>query len=256
MNVIARWSSLIALAGLMAGCSNPAADVTAARVGDAQPVAEADPAEGLEQPREIAGSESPDSAPADDAAPDAGEVVAFDGSDSTIDFVGSKLVGGGHDGGFKAFTGQFVLAPETGEVKSVSTTIDMDSIWSDNEKLTGHLKNEDFFEVPTYPEAEFVSTAIAAAAGGAEGATHEVTGNLTLHGVTKSVTFPATVAVSDSAVTLDSEFKIDRTIWGIVYGAESDVRDRIINKDVVIRLDINASRDAAPADASPAEDAE
>lgn len=256
MNVIARWSSLIAVAGLLAGCSNPAADVTAAKVGDAQPVAEADPAEGLEQPWEIAGSESPDPAPADADAAEAGEVVAFDGSDSTIDFVGSKLVGGGHDGGFKQFTGRFVLAPGSGEVRSVSTTIDMDSIWSDNEKLTGHLKNEDFFEVPSYPESEFVSTAIAAASGDAEGATHEVTGNLTMHGVTKSVTFPATVAVSDAGVTLDSEFKIDRTLWGIVYGAESDVRDRIINKDVVIRLDINASRGESPSDASPAEDAE
>jgi polyisoprenoid-binding protein YceI len=250
MNVIARWSSLIVLAGLVAGCSNPAADVTAAKVGDAQPVAEAEAAEGVETSWEIAGSEAADAAPAEAAAPATGDVVAFDGSNAKIDFVGSKLVGGGHDGGFKDFTGQFVLAPETGDVTSVSTTIDMNSLWSDNDNLTGHLKNQDFFEVETYPESEFVSTAIAPASASTEGATHEITGNLTMHGVTKSVTFPATVAVTDELVSLDSEFKIDRTIWGIVYGAESDVRDKIINKEVVIRLDIDAPRGAAEAESA------
>jgi polyisoprenoid-binding protein YceI len=253
MNVIARWSSLIVLAGLIAGCSNPAADVTAAKVGDAQPVAEADPAEAIETSWEVAGSEAASTTEGEAAAAPAApteNTVAFDGSNAKIDFVGSKLVGGSHDGGFKTFTGQFVLAPETGEVTSVSTTIDMNSLWSDNDNLTGHLKNQDFFEVETYPESEFVSTAIAPASSEAEGATHEVTGNLTMHGVTKSVTFPATVAVTDETVALDSEFKIDRTIWGIVYGAESDVRDRVINKEVVIRLDIDAPRGAAEADAT------
>ncbi|RUL84230.1 YceI family protein [Tautonia sociabilis] len=259
MNVIARWSAMLALAVLMiAGCSDPTADVTAAKVGEAQPVADSDPVAALSVTEfeadadananaepDLQGAAEPESEPA--VAAEGGESVLFDGSNSSIGFFGSKLVGGGHDGGFKTFSGRFVLNPE-GEVVSVSATIDMNSLWSDNDQLTGHLKNEDFFEVNTYPESEFVSTSITPASAGAEGATHEVTGNLTMHGVTKSVTFPATVAVTDSAVTLDSEFKIDRTIWGIVYGADSDVRDRIINKDVVIRLDIDAPRGSSAAE--------
>ncbi|MEW4569956.1 YceI family protein [Tautonia sp. JC769] len=251
MNVLARWSAPFALLLLVAapGCSNPAADVTAAKVGDAQPVpgeSDATPADaGLE-----AEAEESDAAPvaADEAALAAAEEAAFDGSNSSIDFVGSKLVGSSHDGGFKTFTGRFVLPAGGDSIRSVSVTIDMNSIWSDNDRLTGHLKNEDFFEVETYPESEFVSTAIVADT--SEGGTHEITGNLTLHGVTKSVSFPATVAITDEAVSLDSEFKIDRTIWGIVYGSEADVRDNIINKEVVIRLDVDAPRGAEAEEAA------
>jgi polyisoprenoid-binding protein YceI len=244
MNILARWSALGSLLVLVAaaGCSNPAADVTAAKVGDAQPV----PAESDAATTETADAETADAETGveaeGEAAPAAAEEVAFDGSSSTIDFVGSKLVGSSHDGGFKSFTGKFLLPPDGASIASVSVTIDMNSIWSDNERLTGHLKNEDFFEVETYPESEFVSTAIEPVSSG-EG-THEITGNLTMHGVTKSVSFPATVAITDEVVTLDSEFKIDRTIWGIVYGSEADVRDNIINKEVVIRLDVDAPRGA------------
>ncbi|WP_152049594.1 YceI family protein [Tautonia marina] len=242
MNIIARWSALISLLAFVAltGCSNPAADVTAAKVGDAEPI----PAEA-----EVTTTETETEVEVEgEAAPAAAEEVAFDGSSSKIDFVGSKLVGSSHDGGFKSFTGRFLLPPDGESISSVSVTIDMNSIWSDNDKLTGHLKNEDFFEVETYPESEFVSTAIVADT--SNGGTHEITGNLTLHGVTKSVSFPATVAITDEAVSLDSEFKIDRTIWGIVYGSEADVRDNIINKDVVIRLDVDAARGAEATEAA------
>ncbi|WP_169977336.1 YceI family protein [Tautonia rosea] len=242
MNVIARWSALSSLLVFLAaaGCSNPAADVTAAKVGEAQPVPGESDVTATETETEAEGEA--------DAAPAEGEEVAFDGSSSKIDFVGSKLVGSSHDGGFKSFTGQFLLPADGDSISSVFVTIDMNSIWSDNDRLTGHLKNEDFFEVETYPESEFVSTAIVADTSG--GGTHEITGNLTMHGVTKSVSFPATVAITDAAVTLDSEFKIDRTIWGIVYGSEADVRDNIINKDVVIRLDVDAPRGADATEAS------
>lgn len=237
MNSLARWIAPICLASLVvAGCSNPASDVTAAKVGDAQPVpTDSDTLAGGDTGTALADPDAAAPAPSP-----SGEVATFDGESSKIDFVGSKLVGGSHDGGFKTFDGRFVLTPEGDSLKSVNVAIDMNSTWSDDEKLTGHLKNEDFFEVETYPDAEFVSTAITpdTSAGG----THEITGNLTLHGVTKSITIPATVAITDEAVSLDSEFKIDRTLWDIVYGAESDVRDRIINKDVVIRLDVDATR--------------
>ena len=243
MIALPRWTAMLALAALAAGCSsNPADDVPTATVGAAQPV----------------DSEATDGAPALDASGPAdvpevpeGTVVAFDGTSSKINFVGSKPIGAKHDGGFKDFQGQFVLDEGTDEVRSVEATIDMNGLWADNEKLTGHLKNEDFFEVATYPEAAFASTAIEpvslASAGGdaSEDATHSVTGNLTLHGQTKSITFPATIAVADDAVTLDADFAIDRTDWGVVYGSDSSMGDNMIRKEVVITLDLDADRAAA-----------
>ena len=246
MHSLHRWTATLSLAALAAGCSsNPADDVAEASVGEAQPVVSAAAAPA---PDVAAGGE-----PA--AAPEAieGEVVAFDGTDSKINFVGSKPIGAKHDGGFKDFEGQFVLDEETDKVKSVSTTIDMNGLWADNEKLTGHLKNKDFFEVETYPDAEFVSTKIepislaSAGAEEADKATHTVTGNLAMHGETKSISFPATVAVSDEAVTLDAEFSIDRTDWGVVYGSDSSMGDNMIRKEVVLTLDLDADRTAEAA---------
>ena len=90
----------------------------------------------------------------------------------------------------------------------MTADIDMASTWSDNEGLTGHLKSPDFFDVAKHPKATFVSTEITP--GGEKGASHTVTGNFTLHGVTKSISFPATITVSDGSAKVDSEFFINR----------------------------------------------
>ncbi len=224
MRMAFRWSALVVAGSfLLAGCSsNPADDVTGATVSDAEP--------------EPIAFES-----------DSGEVVPFGGETSKIDFVGSKVALGSHDGGFNEFEGEFSLGSEGSEVQGVNVTIDMDSTWSDNAKLTGHLKNEDFFEVETYPTSKFVSTAIKPAAGDGSDekmpdATHEVTGNLTLHGVTKSITFPAKIELNEEKVQLASEFFLNREDFDIVYG--SGVGDNAIRSEVVIKLNIDAPRGA------------
>lgn len=249
---LARALALLAATGLVvAGCSDPAADVTAAKIEPAAPEPEVDetaaaaeaeaeaepggPAGGMPAPHVIAAKPS----------------ALFDGENSKIGFFGSKFSGSGHDGGFKEFEGTARLHYETGALELLAAEIDMTSLWSDNDKLTGHLKNADFFDVETYPEASFTSVAIepiegeAAAGGEGEPApTHEISGNLKMHGETKQITFPATVSVTDEAIRVDAEFKIDRTQWGIVYGSGEGLldqaKDNAIRDDVVIRLDIDA----------------
>jgi len=99
------------------------------------------------------------------------------------------------------------------------------------------LKTADFFDVAKFPEATFVSTSIKA--GGENGATHTVTGNLTLHGVTKSITFPATISVTGGVATVDANFAINRKDFGINYpGAQ----DNLIRDDVVMKLTIHANK--------------
>ncbi|QXD25530.1 YceI family protein [Opitutia bacterium ISCC 51] len=151
-------------------------------------------------------------------------------ADSTIGFVGSK-VSGSHDGGFKSFDG--TLAVADGKIVAPSAvTIQMDSLWSDSDRLTGHLKNEDFFEVETFPTAMFAITSMNGS---------EMTGNLTLHGVTKSISFTPEVIISDSEVTLKAEFDIMRFDWGIVYKGKAD---NLIRDEVVIKLGVKATADS------------
>ncbi|MCB1055013.1 MAG: YceI family protein, partial [Acidobacteria bacterium] len=95
-------------------------------------------------------------------------------------------------------------------------------------------KSADFFDVETYPTATFHSTGVAA--GETEG-TYSVTGDLTLHGVTKQITFPATIAVTDDEVSAQAEFSINRFDFDIKYPGKPD---DLIREEVVIGLDINA----------------
>jgi polyisoprenoid-binding protein YceI len=246
----------------LAGCSeNAAKDKPEAVASPAKPVPpleSAPPAPAADGP--VAGSESPldlstppglDAAAKPEAAastvPGAGEAAPVtesatheetlplsNANGSTVKFVGSKIVGGSHDGGFKTFQGTMYLDPEKAEVLRVEADIDMNSTWADDDKLTAHLKTPDFFDVVKYPDAKFVTTEIKA--GGKDGASHTLVGNLTLHGVTKSIEFPATLTVTEDQAALTSEFYIKRSDFGITNSPG------IIREEVVIKLDVKAPR--------------
>lgn len=169
-----------------------------------------------------------DPAPVDQAS--GGRELALS-SDSKIEFVGSKVTGS-HDGGFTDFDGAVHLVDRDPTKSRVRVSIDMNSVWSDSERLTGHLKSDDFFGVETHPTATFESTAIRA-----EGDGYEITGNLDLHGVEKSITFPAAITVSGDTVTAQAEFAIKRFDFAIEYKGRAD---DLIRDDVVIKLDLKA----------------
>lgn len=152
-----------------------------------------------------------------------------------IEFVGSKVTGS-HNGSFQKFSGEIHY---TGDPTTSHVTISMDtnSITTDDPKLTEHLKTADFFDVAKYPQAKFESTAIKP--GGDKGASHTVTGNLTLHGVTKSVTFPATISATGDTITVNSDFAINRKDFGINYAGAAD---NLIRDDVVLKLTLHAPK--------------
>ncbi len=160
----------------------------------------------------------------------------FDQSSSKVAWTGSKVTGK-HEGGFGTFKGSIDVEGGTPEKSKVSVDIETDSITSDSEKLTGHLKSADFFDTKTHPKATFVSTAVKK--GGDKGATHTITGNLTIKGVSKSITFPATVALTADAATVDAEFAINRRDFGINYAGM--VND-LIRDDVLLKLTIRAKK--------------
>ena len=166
-----------------------------------------------------------------------GEALAINGDNSKVEFTGSKVTGK-HDGGFKTFTGTIDLVNSKPAESSVTVDIDAASVYSDDEKLTGHLKSADFFDVEKFPKASFKSTKIEAdAAKGADAYT--VTGDFSLHGVTKSISFPATIKADADAVDVNAEFAVNRKDFGIVYAGKAD---DLIRDDVVIKLTLKAPR--------------
>ena len=156
--------------------------------------------------------------------------------ESTIGFVGSKVTGS-HNGGFKTFTGHFTVKDGKPVGNDHKVVIDMASTFSDAEKLTGHLKSGDFFDVEKFPQSTFDVTELKAGDNG----NYTVAGNFTLHGVTKNITFPATVTQGTDTVTIKAEFDIKRKDFGIVYPGKAE---DLIRDEVVIKLDLTAKPEA------------
>jgi polyisoprenoid-binding protein YceI len=158
------------------------------------------------------------------------DTLKFANAASTIEFTGTKK-DGSHNGGFKKFTGtvdspggDFAKAKLTVEIKT-------DSLFSDNEKLTNHLKSPDFFDIRAFPTAKFTSTNIKAVKGDS-GINHLLTGDLTLHGVTKSVTIPLQVGRTETGLKLEGTFTIHRKEFGMTFG-EGQVNDAVTVKLMV-----------------------
>jgi polyisoprenoid-binding protein YceI len=204
---------LFSIGLVVAGCKDPGAEVTAAKV-ESSPEAKAEPAPGGEPGGEVAGA------------------LAINPSNSKIEFVGAKVTAS-HPGGFTDFAGKVDLGDPV-EKSQIEVTIQTPSIYADKEKLTKHLKSPDFFDVGKFPTATFRSTGIQK-----EGEGHTITGDLTLHGVTKSISFPATLSVGDSQVIAQAEFSINRQDFGVSYPG---MRDDLIRDLVVIKLSLRLPR--------------
>lgn len=206
---ICRFAGLLGstlVVALIAGCSDPADKVHKSSAGAPQAT--------------DASSSSPGSA---------GRQLTIQGG-TAVGFVGSKVTGS-HNGGFSNVTGTITVADGkivgTPEIK-----IDMSSTWADNPRLTGHLKSPDFFDAAKFPTSTFAITGIVPA-----GTNSNVTGNLTLHGVTKSISFPAAIQVADAGVTVKAQFAINRKDFGVNFPGKPD---DLIRDNVVIKLDVQA----------------
>ena len=159
----------------------------------------------------------------------AADKYALTGDNTKVTFVGAKK-NGKHEGGFKKLAG---TATADGDLTGLKIEVDIDttSLWSDNDNLTKHLKNPDFFAVNDHPKATFKSTKVEKTDAG-----YTITGDLTMLGKTKPVTIPAKAAVAGDTLTLTSEFKIAKSNWGMNYGKG------MIEDDVALKLDVKAKK--------------
>ena len=203
--------TILAALFVVSSCAtNPATDKPKAVTNDAAPVSSSTPAGAVEK-------------------------YLITSENSKITFVASKVTGS-HHGSFEKFSGAIDYAGQP-EKSHVTITIDTSSVTTDTPDLTKHLKTADFFDVAKYPQAKFESTEIKA--GGDKGATHTITGNLQLHGVTKSITFPATIVVNPGVIAVDSTFSINRKDFGINYAGAAD---NLIRDEVVLTLNVRATK--------------
>jgi polyisoprenoid-binding protein YceI len=172
-------------------------------------------------------------------------------SQSTVEWIGTKPIGK-HHGTIKIKDGS--LTVNTDNITGGRFTLDINSLQPDdqdekgNTKLRTHLLSDDFFDAEKYPEANFEITNVAAGTPTAgedlvmKDASHTITGNLRIKGVTKSISFPARVLISDGSVTTDANFNIDRTEWNLNYGNDKSLGDKFIYPEVNLQLHIVANK--------------
>ncbi|AKD55926.1 YceI family protein [Spirosoma radiotolerans] len=120
------------------------------------------------------------------------------------------------------------------QISSATMTMDMTSIQHENDRLQAHLRDEAFFDVARFPTATFVLRSLS-------GTT--ATGQLTLKGVTKPVSFPVTISPDGAGLRIKGRALIDRTQFGIRYNSTSffaDLGDQAIKNEFSLQFDVLA----------------
>lgn len=194
---------------------------------------------------------------------------------SQITWIGSKPAGQ-HNGTIDISSGELSL--NGAEIVAGKFTIDISSLknldMAGSEsagKLEGHLMSADFFDEANHPEASFEVTGVSPFKAAdldadkeeyetdyapaklseilVENPTHFISGNLTMRGTTKNITFPAAVSIEGGVVKAAARFNIDRTDWGLMYGDEASAvdkaKDKFLYNTVQVGFELEAGEAAA-----------
>jgi polyisoprenoid-binding protein YceI len=153
----------------------------------------------------------------------------------------AKSEASSHDGTVKVKSGDMIM--KGNNLVGGSFVLDMTSINSTDltgeyqQKLNGHLKNGDFFEVEKFPTASFKITSVKKNSDKIYNSL--VTGNLTVKGKTNPITFPAKIAYSKGVVSLVSEkFSFDRQKFDVAY--KSTMQDVFVKDDIEMLVKVTA----------------
>jgi len=190
--------------------------------------------------------------PAPEAVVPTGEevTIANDGSyeistaSSTMSWRGSRpLIPGYFDNGEISIQSGTLMV-EDGMIVSGNFVVDMTSIQAlstgrgeGEDRLSTHLKSADFFDAANFPTATFVITSTTP--------TGEITGNLTIKGITEPVTLQANISESGDTLRAEATVELDRTIWNVRYGSGSffdDFGDNVIDDNFTVTLNLVAER--------------
>ena len=167
------------------------------------------------------------------------ETYTVDTERSTIEWT-AKKVGGGHVGTVKISEGSLIYNGKS--LKSGSFLMNMSTITSDNAKVTTHLKTDDFFSAEKNPTSKFEINKVTSA--GVDRV--NISGNLTIKGITQPITFPASVKKQgDIVVAVAKGVKVDRTKYEIKFRSKSffgDIGDKAIDDEFELSINLVAKK--------------
>ena len=165
----------------------------------------------------------------------------LDPAHSSADFKVKHMMISNVKGSFSGLSGSLTENPSDATRSSVEATIDIASLSTGDAQRDGHLKSADFFDAEKYPQMTFKSTKVERK--GAE--EYRVTGDLTLHGVTKPVIFavegpsaPGKDPWGNTRIGISATTKINRKDFGLNWNAALETGGILVGEEVQITLDV------------------
>jgi polyisoprenoid-binding protein YceI len=186
------------------------------------------PAAGSQSSDPVATNTAPADMPAENEAPQGDPVVyTVVTDDSSVEFTGYKI--GGHQNcTFFEFGGTIKVIGNDPATAEIDMSVDLESIIHDNQTFVNVMLGEAFFDIENHPTATFKSSSVQK-----DGDHYKVTGDLTLRGIPKTISFSAKIESSEDQASFNAEFKVNRQAWGITYEGK---KDALIKDEVVIKV--------------------
>ena len=145
-------------------------------------------------------------------------------------------------GQFTDFEGSAVVDPDDFSASTVRLTIQAASIDTRNEQRDGHLRSNDFLALEEHPQITFASTAVVQTGP----TSFEVTGDLTIKGVTNAVTVPfefegaATDPFGNQRVGFEGSVVVNRKDWALNWNAPLETGGFLVSEKVTLEFEISA----------------
>lgn len=165
---------------------------------------------------------------------------SIDPSHTSIDFSVSHMVISSVTGKFKEVSGTLVSTGDDFTNAKIDVVIPAKSINTENEKRDEHLRSADFFDVAKFPEVKFKSTSIKKVSG----SEYVITGDLTLHGVTKSVELKSIYKGSakspwgQTVVAFKASTVIPRKEYGLTWNKAMEAGGVLVGEEVELTLNV------------------
>ena len=158
----------------------------------------------------------------------AADEYAYDGVHSSVSFKARHLDISWIHGRFNQVAGKFSLNRQDPSKSTFQLTIQVDSVDTANTARDEHLRQPDYFDTKQFPTIEFKSTSVKPIEGG-----YEVTGDFTMHGTTKSITFPLLSSkeitwMGSKRVGFSTELRLKRSDFGFDKGQIGPIGDEAI----------------------------
>jgi polyisoprenoid-binding protein YceI len=163
----------------------------------------------------------------------------IDPTHSEIGFKVKHMMFTNVSGKFNAYDADIATENDDFTNSKIHFSADINSIDTNNSDRDNHLKSADFFDAENHPKLEFVSTGLSKS-----GDDYQLTGDLSLHGVTKPVKLDAEVSGllkdpwGNTKVALNINGKINRKDWGLNWNSALETGGVLVGEDVKLNIEL------------------